>query len=264
MVKVLAIMGSPRSRGNTYKFTKLVEERMKTLGDVEFDYLFLTDINLGTCRGCRVCFEIGEDHCPAQDDRAIIADKIQSADGVIVATPVYVGNVSWLMKNFIDRFAYACHRPRFFKNVLTIATTGSAGAWFVLQLLSRSLSFMGFKTVSKLGVTCGGTYPERRSPEEKETQKNVLTKKADAAAKKFYDSLNVSPPVPGVIAIAQFLLQKAAYSKAAPESCDYRYWKNRGWLDRGAYYYYNPNAGAVKKGLAVVASKLIILGFIGR
>ena len=40
MVKVLAIMGSPRSRGNTYKLTKLVEARMKTLGDVEFDYLF--------------------------------------------------------------------------------------------------------------------------------------------------------------------------------------------------------------------------------
>lgn len=73
--------------GNTYKLTKLVEARMKTLGDVEFDYLFLTDTNLGTCRGCRVCFEVGEDRCPAQDDRAIIADKIQSADGVIVATP---------------------------------------------------------------------------------------------------------------------------------------------------------------------------------
>lgn len=264
MVKVLAIMGSPRSRGNTYKLAKLVEERMKTLGDVEFDYLFLTDINLGTCRGCRVCFEVGEDRCPAQDDRTTIADKIQSADAVIVATPVYVGNVSWLIKNFIDRFAYACHRPRFFKNVLTIATTGSGEAWFVLLLLSMSLSFMGFKTVSKLGVACGGTYPEQRLPEERETQKKALTKKADAAAKKFYDSLDVSLPVPGVIAIAQFLLQKAAHSKANPESCDYRYWKDRGWLERRTYYYYDPKAGAVKKGLAVVASKLISLGFIGR
>jgi multimeric flavodoxin WrbA len=185
MVKVLAIMGSPRSRGNTYKLTKLVEARMKTLGDVEFDYLFLTDINLGTCRGCRVCFEIGEDRCPSQDDRAIIADKIQSADGIIVATPVYVGNVSWLIKNFIDRSAYACHRPRFFKNVLAIATIGAAGAWFVLLLLSMSLSPMGFKTVSKLGVTCGGTYPERHLSEGGETQKRALTKKADAAARIF-------------------------------------------------------------------------------
>ncbi|MGB8310330.1 MAG: flavodoxin family protein [Halobacteriota archaeon] len=264
MVKVLAIMGSPRSRGNTYKLTKLVEARMKTLGDVEFDYLFLTDINLGTCRGCRVCFEVGEDRCPAQDDRAIIADKIQSADGVIVATPVYVGNVSWLIKNFIDRFAYACHRPRFFKNVLAIATTGAAGAWFVLLLLSMSLSFMGFKTVSKLGVACGGTYPERHLSEEGETRKKALTKKADAAAKKFYDSLDTSPPVPGVIDMAQFLLHKAAYSKANPESCDYRYWKNHGWLEKRTYYYYDPRAGAVKKGLAVVVSKLISLGFIGR
>ena len=80
----------------------------------------------------------------------------------------------------------------------------------------------------------------------------------------FYDSLDTSPPIPGVIAMAQFLLQKAAYSKANPESCDYRYWKDRGWLEKMTYYYYDPMAGAVKKGLAVVVSKLISLGFIGR
>jgi len=64
--------------------------------------------------------------------------------------------------------------------------------------------------------------------------------------------------------MAQFLLQKAAYSKANPESCDYRYWKDRGWLEKRTYYYYDPKASAVKKGLAVVVSKLISLGFIER
>lgn len=86
----------------------------------------------------------------------------------------------------------------------------------MLLLLSMSLSFMRFKTVSKLGVACGGTYPERYLSDEGETQKKAITKKADAAAKKFYDSLDTSPPVPGVIDMAQFLLHEAAYSKANP------------------------------------------------
>lgn len=50
-MKILAIIGSPRRKGNTYKVVSLIEERMKALGDVEFSYLFLKDANLETMPG---------------------------------------------------------------------------------------------------------------------------------------------------------------------------------------------------------------------
>jgi multimeric flavodoxin WrbA len=54
-MKVLAIMGSPRAKGNRYKMVSRIEERMKALGDVEFTYLFLKDVHLELCNGCWQC-----------------------------------------------------------------------------------------------------------------------------------------------------------------------------------------------------------------
>ncbi|MGB9979655.1 NAD(P)H-dependent oxidoreductase [Methanobacterium sp.] len=101
-MNVLAIMGSPNKKGNTYELTRKLEDSMKKLGEVEFEYVFLKDINLKTCRGCGVCFEKGEKFCPLKDDRPMLEEKMHNADGVIFTSPNYVFNVSGIIKNFID------------------------------------------------------------------------------------------------------------------------------------------------------------------
>jgi len=42
-MKVLVIVSSSRGKGNTYKVTKQLEEKIKKLGDVEFSYLFFKE-----------------------------------------------------------------------------------------------------------------------------------------------------------------------------------------------------------------------------
>lgn len=258
MVKVLAIMGSPRSKGNTYNVTKMVEERMKHLGDVEFEYAYLKDLDLGMCRGCRLCMDKGEEFCPLKDDRAMLEEKIHGADGVIFASPTYVGNVTGLMKNFIDRFAYVCHRPRFFKNAMILTTSGGGGAGFMLMAFSIPPSTWGFEVVHKLGVVTH-EHPEKYPPEEREAMEKAMNKKVDTAAKKFYGSLQARTLKPGVFSMAQFLYTKPFYKRYEPTSVDYRYWKDHGWLEKGVYYYCDPNAGMIKKGLAILASKMLWL-----
>jgi multimeric flavodoxin WrbA len=44
-MKILAVIGSPR-KGNTYKVVQLIEQKMKELGEIDFEYLFLKDIGL--------------------------------------------------------------------------------------------------------------------------------------------------------------------------------------------------------------------------
>ncbi len=135
-MKILAIMGSPRKKGNTYKVVQEIEERMKEMGDLEFEYLFLKDANLEPCRGCHTCLLKGEDLCPIDDDRPKIEEQILNSDGVILASPVYLFNVSALMKKFLDRFAYVCHRPRFFNQYLmSVSTAGGSGLMSSLCLL---------------------------------------------------------------------------------------------------------------------------------
>ncbi len=59
-MKILAIIGSPRKKGNTYRIVSRIEESMKTRGEVKFDYPFLRDVHLELCQGCWQCLSWGE------------------------------------------------------------------------------------------------------------------------------------------------------------------------------------------------------------
>lgn len=251
-MKVLAIMGSRRKKGNTYELTRKVEESVKQLGDVEFEYVFLKDLDLKACLGCQVCFNKGEELCPLKDDRAMLEEKMQNADGVIFTSPNYVFNVSGLMKNFIDRFAYVCHRPRFFKSTMVLTTSGVGGSRFMLMSFSTAPRIWGFKITDGFGVVTNEDPNSNLSTPAEKTNKNV-----SAAAKKFYNALVAGRPKPGVFSMASFLFAKQNFKNVDPESFDYHYWKDHGWLEKDADYYYDPEANFIKKALARLLSKFI-------
>jgi multimeric flavodoxin WrbA len=251
-MKVLAIMGSPKKKGNTYKVTRKVEENMKQLGDVEFEYVFLKDLNLKSCLGCGVCFDKGEEMCPLKDDRAMLEEKMQNADGVLFTSPNYVFNVTGLMKNFIDRLGYVCHRPRFFKSAMALTTSGVGGSRFTLMSLSTAPRIWGFKVVHSLGVvTNGDPNSDLSTPVEK------ANKMVKGAAKKFYDAMKVGRPKPSIFSMASFLFAKQSLKKAPPELFDYNYWKDQGWFEKNADYYYDPETNFVRKALARLLSKFM-------
>ena len=150
IMKILAILGSPKGKGSGYRIEKMIEDRMKAMGDVEFTHLFLKDADPRLCTGCYTCMAQGEDKCPLKDDRAAIEQDLLAADGVILSSPLYVPNISWLMKNFIDRFAYTNHRPRFHRQkVLTIVNMGGDDPKTALSLPRSALG--GSRTVHELG-----------------------------------------------------------------------------------------------------------------
>ncbi len=151
-MKILAIIGSPRKKGNSYQATKEVENQMKKWGDVEFEYLFLQDADLKMCMGCFNCISSGENFCPLKDDRVKIEKKMSESHGIIFVSPCYCQNVSGLMKNFIDRMAYIFHRPRFFQQRgMVLSSTAGSGLNETLDYL-ENLHIWGFGKMIKLGV----------------------------------------------------------------------------------------------------------------
>ena len=139
-MKILAICGSPR-KGNTYSALRVIKDRCT---DVDFEILMLKDLNFELCRGCYACVTRGEEKCPLNDDRDLLVDKIQEADGLIAASPVYSHMVPALMKNFFDRFGYIAHRPRFFdKFVMPLVTCSGYGAEPALEYLEKGLGVLG-------------------------------------------------------------------------------------------------------------------------
>lgn len=136
MKKVTAFIGSAQKKA-TYQAVQEFEKDLKRHGEIEFEYVFLNDYNLEFCRGCKFCFDKGEEFCPIRDDRDLLLEKMEQSDGVILATPNYTFQVSARMKNFLDRFAYVIHRPRFFnKTFAAIVTQGVFGGQGILKYLN--------------------------------------------------------------------------------------------------------------------------------
>lgn len=259
MMRILAVIGSPKGKGNSYRVTKQVEEKMRQLGDdVEFEYLFLNDANLKLCRGCFQCIMNGEHLCPLKDDRAKIEGQMMASDGVIFVSPVYVYNVSWLIKNFIDRFAYVSHRPRFHgKRALVVATTGGVGLGKVLSLLAFPANTWGFTVVHKLGVR----VPPQPLPADV-TERLIRTRehKVDLAARRFYKAITAAgPPSPGLLKLGQFLFQRDVFSRGDRSGVDYQYWSGKGWLERDAGYFYEVRANILKRIVAWLLAKIMVL-----
>jgi multimeric flavodoxin WrbA len=253
LLKILAIIGSPRKNGNTHKVTRSVEEKMKQLGTVDFEYVFLRDLDLRPCLGCGTCFEKGEEHCPHKDDRAMLEEKMHRADGVIFASPSYVFNVSGLMKNFFDRFAYVCHRPRFFKSALVLATSGfELGTGQMLKTISFVPEIWGFRIAHRFAIATNGV-------QEFSTRTDKADKKIGTAAIKFYSAVAAGRVRPGVFNMAMFLAVQPSIRKISAEYYDYHYWRDHGWLEKDTWYYYDPQAGVAKKTMAKLLSKFFSL-----
>jgi multimeric flavodoxin WrbA len=99
-LKILAISGSPKNKGNTnYLVGQALEEITKLAIDTEKIVLSQHQVNpyLGH-DGCG-----SYQSCTQKDDTGWILNRFRAADGLILATPVYYYNVSAQMKVFMDR-----------------------------------------------------------------------------------------------------------------------------------------------------------------
>ena len=98
-MKILGVCGSPRE-GNTLFLLKKALETCKELG-VETELVHVGRLKVAPCKACGGCKDTGI--CVQKDDMTPLYDKIRGADGIILASPVYLGGVSAQMKAFMDR-----------------------------------------------------------------------------------------------------------------------------------------------------------------
>jgi multimeric flavodoxin WrbA len=249
-MKVLAIMGGPRL-GYGNMIMQQLEYQLKLRQDVEFEYLYLKDLNLEPCRGCCNCFFKGEDKCPvANDDRDIIFNKINQADGVVFMAPAYALHVPALMKNFFDRLAYIFHRPCFFgKIAIGVCNCGIADAKKVTKYFNQVASSWGFNYVHSLNV--------RTIPLEGAERKMI--KKIKKTCIVFIKALNGKKyHKPGLGGVLGFKIRKTLHKIARDETnADYIYWFEQGWLEDHSKYYYNTRIGLTKRIVAGLVNSLV-------
>ena len=99
-MKIAALLGSPRANGNTSYLTDQALAEASKLG-IETEKIVLAQYQISPCQGHDECQDFAS--CPQKDDTESVVQKLYEADGVILASPVYFGNVTAQLKAFIDR-----------------------------------------------------------------------------------------------------------------------------------------------------------------
>lgn len=107
-MKVIGVVGSRRVNGNTEILTAHALKAVSEEG-LETELIRLVGLNIQPCSGCNTCYEGGE-ICTIDDDVMPIYHKMKEADGIIIATPVYFGAASALIKAVMERTGYICRR----------------------------------------------------------------------------------------------------------------------------------------------------------
>lgn len=222
----------------------------------ESEIIRLAEREVLCCRGCRICMDKGEDRCPCRDSIAEISAKMHKADAVMLASPIYVEDVSGSMKNFIDRMAYNCYRPPFAgKLAFVLVTSGTGATTHAAKTAATALQLWGFVYTGALRLRTGKWMSE--ADMAKRYDKAVKT-----AAKKIYIGLkNGVAQRPSVRSLLVFSVQQISWRKEETQSVTREYWHERGWLDAGCTYYISHRKNALATGIARVIGRVLALFF---
>ncbi len=246
-MQILALVGSYRKNGNTDQIVHMIEEGLQRIAEQHHEQLKVETINLGhqtinPCRGCRVCFNRGEDKCPHRDDLLAIKAKMKAADGLLIASPVYVDDVSGITKTWIDRLAHVCHRPEFAgKCAFAVATVAGSPTSHTMRTLSMALRTWGYHIVGQAGFKMGPLM----SPE---TTAVRFQKQTDKIAAQLFEAIYGRQYArPTFYSLMMFKIQQWSWQRAVrQDTIDFQYWKNQGWFDPDRTFYIPHESNPVK------------------
>ncbi|MDA3957038.1 flavodoxin family protein [Oceanispirochaeta sp.] len=160
-MKVLAVLGSKRTKGNT---ASLIEQALIPFQELDYfsgETLFLGDMEFDGCTGCEGCAR--SNRCVIDDDMQHAYSLLREADAVIIGSPTYFYNVTSDMKKFIDRcYCFSSYNPkdrsvwtaefdsgpRKFAGFISICEQNSVDDMgYTPQILQKSFESLGFRTV---------------------------------------------------------------------------------------------------------------------
>jgi multimeric flavodoxin WrbA len=229
-MKVTAFIGSARKK-HTYSAVEKFLKKLKTYGDIEYEMIVLSDWNIQTCRGCKLCLDRGEELCPLKDDRDILIKKIIDSDGIIFASPNYSFHVSGQMKIFLDRLAFFFHRPCFFGKTFTgIVAQGIYGGKEIVKYFNFIGNALGFNVVEGACITSFEPMTEN-----KEKQIDVTMAKLCG---KFHSKLiKREHPAPSLFKLMIYRMSRTSLKIMLNDSYrDYSYYGEKGWFESDYFY----------------------------
>ena len=96
-IEILGLSGSPVPNSNT---DRLVLQVLRSSG-LEYEFVKLSDINVGPCRACKACVE--DNICKVNDDFPALAKKLRQAKGLVIGGYTPYRMLDAFTKAFLER-----------------------------------------------------------------------------------------------------------------------------------------------------------------
>lgn len=107
-MKVIAINGSPRKKGNTAELLKRALEGAEEKG-AKTKLYHLYDLTFTGCVSCFACKKKGNDCkglCVIKDDLKDVLEEILKCDALIIGSPIYFSDVTGEVRSFLERLLF--------------------------------------------------------------------------------------------------------------------------------------------------------------
>lgn len=216
MKNILLINCSKRKK-NTYNLLLQAEKLLKK-HNFNTEVINLHDYKINFCIGCECCILKG--NCVLNDDVNILMEKLKNCDGFIIGSPVYLNNMSGILKTFIDRTCVWFHRSEIVgKPSLLIVNTQGSGAKNTSKSIEESLRQWGVFSCGHILRVGNKIHSNPLNPLELSSFMNVVC--------------NKNKYTPSFKDISYFNVQKALAMNIFP--LDKEFWINNNWNELSFY-----------------------------
>ena len=143
-MRILGINGSPRISGNTDILLDKVLAGARSKG-AQIEKVILNQLKFAPCQECANIKDDGT--CIVEDDLQPFYKKIEQADAIILASPIFFGSLSAQTKMMVDRFQCAWRAKYILKK--DVFQRKRRGAFICVEASDRKDFFANAKSIVK-------------------------------------------------------------------------------------------------------------------
>ncbi|WP_165252886.1 flavodoxin family protein [Adlercreutzia sp. ZJ304] len=148
-MKILVLQGSARKNGRTSALARAFAKGATSAGH-DVTVMDVANMNIHGCTGCEWCHTKGNGECVQKDDMARIYPLYDSADMIVIASPIYYGSLTGQMHCAIHR-TYALGKPAGCKKMALILDSDANGVYDAAEKVYHGF-LQGWYGVEDCGV----------------------------------------------------------------------------------------------------------------
>lgn len=219
-MKIILISSSPRKeKSQTLLLAKGILRGCASNKDIEPEIIHLCDLKIDFCHHCEACHKKILS-CSIKDDVHMILKKMLEAEGIILASPNYINQITASMKALFDRASHFIHCKRLLGKYVVGAISSGSG---------RNKEVLDY--IEFYAHTCAAQYSGGVSSSVPVSQDKI--EEAFKLGRKLISDIKEKREFAEQIRIIQEgreYFKKIIQARKDDWSEEYRYWQDKGWF----------------------------------